>query len=137
VRDEAGSGTLGFLATALASAVSAGLTVITGTVLLADALRSSDPASNLDLRLYLLFGGTLSGILLAAFAAWRMLGSIASTYRRGGLAMVCAFATVVVMLICVPINQYFGRTGLIVLLGSCGVMAILLARRTARIRARP
>jgi hypothetical protein len=135
VRGEKGE-TLALLLAVFAGAVSAGLTVITGTVLLADALRSSN-ASNLDLRLYLLFGGTLSGILLAAFAAWRMLGSIASTYRRGGLAMVCAFATVVVMLICVPINQYFGRTGLIVLLGSCGVMAILLARQVARIRARP
>jgi len=136
VRGEKGE-TLGLLLVVFACAVSAGLTLITGTVLLADALRSSDASSNLDLRLYLLFGGTLSGILLAAFAAWRMLGSIASTYRRGGLAMVCAFATVVVMLICVPINQYFGRTGLIVLLGSCGVMAILLARQVARIRARP
>jgi hypothetical protein len=136
VRGEKGE-TLGLLLVVFACAVSAGLTLITGTVLLADALRSSDASSNLDLRLYLLFGGTLSGILLAAFAAWRMLGSIASTYRRGGLAMVCAFATVVVMLICVPINQYFGRTGLIVLLGSCGVIAILLGRQAARIRARP
>jgi hypothetical protein len=136
VRGDKGE-TLGLLLAVFAGAVSAGLTVITGTVLLADALRPRDAAGNLDLRLYLIFGGTLSGILLAAFAAWWMLGSIVSTYRRGGLAMVCAFATVVVMLICVPINQYFGRTGLIVLLGSCGVLAILLARQTARIRARP
>jgi len=135
VKDERGK-TLGFLVAVLTCAVSAGLTVITGTVLLVDALRSSEAPGNQDLRLYLLFGGTLTGILLAAFAAWRMLGPITSTYRRGALAMVCAFATVVVMLICMPINQYFGRTGLLVLLAVSGVIAALLARQSARLRVR-
>jgi hypothetical protein len=105
-------------------------------VLLVDGLRSGADAGNLDLRFYLLFGGTLSGILLAAFVAWRLIGPVASTYRRGGLAMVCAFATVLVMLVCIPVNQLLGRGGLIALFALLGVAAALLARQALRLRER-
>jgi hypothetical protein len=127
-----GSGPVGFLATVALCAVSTGLAVVTTTVLLVDSLRSGGESGNFDLRLYLLFGGTASGVLLAAVAAWRLLGPIASSYRRGGLAMVCAFATVLLMLICIPINQLLGRAGLLGLLGLCGVVALVLARRVRR-----
>jgi hypothetical protein len=87
------------------------------------------------LRLYLLFGGTLLGILTASWAAWRLLRPIASTYRRGGLAMVTGFATVLLMLVCIPVNQLLGRAGLIVLLVLSAATAVLLARRAKRLRA--
>jgi hypothetical protein len=109
--------------------------VVTATVLLVDALRGEARQDNLTLRLYLLFGGTLLGIALAAWAAWRLLGPIASAYRRGGLAMVSGFATVLLMLVCIPINQLLGRTGLTVLLGLSGAAAALLGRRVRRLRA--
>lgn len=132
---ETGSGTLGFLAATLACAVSAGLMVVTATVLLADALRDKAYPESLTLRLYLLFGGTLAGILFASWAAWRLLGPITSAYRRGGLAMVSGFSTVLLMLICIPINQVLGRTGLVVLLGLSGIAAVLLGRRARRLGA--
>lgn len=135
VSNEAGSRTLGFLATVLACAVSTGLIVITATVLAVDALRSGNGSTNLELRLYLIVGGTLAGILLAACVAWRLLEPITSTYRRGGLAMVSAFATVLVMLVCAGINQMFGRLGLLTFLGLCGVTSGLLARHARRLRA--
>lgn len=107
--------------------------LITGTVLVVDALRTgADPST--DLRFYLLFGGTLAGILVAGFAAWGLLGPIHSLYRRGGLAIVCAFATVLVMLVCIPINQWFGRNGLVTLLACFGVAAALLGRQALRLR---
>jgi hypothetical protein len=130
-----GVGPVGFVATVAACAVSAGLMVVTATVLLVDALRSTAAPENLTLRLYLLFGGTLSGIVLSAWAAWRLLGPIASDYRRGGLAMVSGFATVVLMLICIPINQLVGRIGLVVLLALSGAAAALLGRRARRLGA--
>jgi hypothetical protein len=133
MRGEGGSGTLSFLAAALVCAVSAGLVVITATVLLVDALRAGAHPEGLHLRLYLLFGGTLAGTLIAAWAAWRLLDPIPSTYRRGGLAMVSAFATVVLMLVCIPIHQLLGRTGLLLLLGLSGITAMLLARRAKRL----
>lgn len=130
-----GSGTLGFLAAALACAVSAGLVVVTATVLLVDALRGGAYPESLTLRLYLLFGGTLAGILIAAWAAWHLLVPIPSPYRRGGLAMVSGFATVLLMLVCIPINQLVGRAGLLTLLGLSGLAAVLLARRAKRLGA--
>jgi hypothetical protein len=135
VRGETDSGTLGFLAAALASAVSAGLTVVTASVLLVETLRSEAQQENLTLRLYLLFGGTLSGIVLAGWAAWSLLGPIQSAYRRGGLAMVSGFSTVLLMLICIPVNQLLGRTGLIILLGLSAIAAALLGRRARRLGA--
>lgn len=107
--------------------------LITGTVLVVDALRPVADRST-DLRLYLLFGGTLAGILLAGFTAWGLLGPVESLYRRGGLAMVSAFATVLVMLVCIPINEWFGRNGLFLLLACFGLAAALLGRRALRLR---
>jgi hypothetical protein len=104
-------------------------------VLLVDALRGGEYPENLTLRLYLLFGGTLSGVLMAAWAAWRLLQPIASTYRRGGLAMVSGFATVLLMLVCIPVNQLLGRSGLVALLALSATAAILLAKRARRLGA--
>jgi hypothetical protein len=129
------NGTLDLLATALASAVAAGLMVITGTVLVVDMLRTGGD-STLSLRFYILVAGTLAGLVLATGMAWGLLGVIGSTYRRGGLAIVCGFATVVLMLICVPINQVLGRTGLLVLLGLSAVSSGLFARRALSLRGR-
>lgn len=118
------------------AAVSLGLVLITATVLGVDLLRSGDHP-NLNLALYLLFGGTLGGILLTAAAAWWLLQPIGSTYRRGGLAMVCAFATVLLMLICIPIHELWGRPGLFGLLGLSAGAAVLLGRRAQRLSAHP
>ena len=130
------SGTFGFVATVGVSAVSIGLAVITATVLGVDALRSGQPAG-LNPALYLLFGGTLGGVVAAAGMAWWLLGPIESTYRRGGLAMVCGFATVLLMLICIPVHQLLGRGGLFGLLAMCTVAATLLARRVRRVGTSP
>jgi hypothetical protein len=132
VRGENGRGPIGFLAAAVSSAVSIGLLVITATVLWVDARTKSGP-HDLDWSFYVLVGGTLLGILLAAYVAWQLLSPIGSAYRRGGLSIVCSFATVLLMLICIPVNQLFGRIGLFVLLGLCGVLATMLARRARRL----
>ena len=123
-----------FLAAALASAVLTGLTAITATVLLADALRSRHGAADLEFRFYLIAGGTIAGLVLAGFVAWRLLEPIASTYRRGGLAMVAAFATVILMLICTGVFELFGRTGLLSLLGFSAVTSVLLAVQARRLK---
>ena len=133
MRGETVGGTLGFLASALACAVAAGLIVVTATVLLVNELREGAHPESVTLRLYVLFGGTLAGIVTAAWVAWRLLGPIASDYRRGGLAMVSGFSTVLLMLICIPINQLFGRAGLIILLALSGIVAATLGRRARRL----
>jgi hypothetical protein len=130
VSGDSHTGTFGFIAAVAACAVSLGVAVITATVLQVDALRTS--ATSGQLPFYLLFLGTTIGILLAAVTAWALLGPVDSTYRRGGLAMVCAFATVILMLVCIPVHQLTGRSGLLVLLGVSGAMAVLQLRRARR-----
>ena len=126
---ETGGGTLGFLAAALVSAVLTGLTAITATVLVADALRSRHGSLVVVFR-----RGTIAGLALAGFVAWRLLEPVASAYRRGGLAMVAAFATVVLMLICTGVFELFGRAGLLSLLGFSAVTSTLLALQARRLR---
>ena len=131
-------GLFGFIAAMAGCAISVGLVVITGTVLSVDALVAGGVSgANMNRALYLLFGGTLAGIVLAAATAWWLLQPIQSTYRRGGLALVCGFATVLVMLITIPIHQIVGRSGLMALLVVCALGSVLLARRARRLRASP
>jgi hypothetical protein len=107
--------------------------VITATVLGVDALRGTDGPQNLDQSFYLLVGGTFLGVLLAVYAAWRLLAPIESFYRRGGLALVCAFGTVLLMMVCIPVHQLLGAPGLVGLLALSALTALLLARQVARI----
>lgn len=127
--------TVHFVAASIACAVSVGLTVITATVLAVDTLRNGAAPRNLDQSFYLLVGGTLLGVLLAAYAAWRLLAPVDSLYRRGGLSIVCAFGTVLLMLICIPVHQLLGAAGLLGLLGLSAVAAFVLARQTGRMSA--
>jgi hypothetical protein len=125
--------TFSFIGTAAACAVCVGMLMITATVLGVDALRSNQGPRNLNVTFFLLVGGTLAGILLAAYSAWHLLAPVGSTYRKGALSVVTAFATVLFMLICMPINQLFGRSGLLALLALWGVAALILGRRTRRL----
>ncbi|HEY9014507.1 MAG TPA: hypothetical protein VIM84_05555 [Gemmatimonadales bacterium] len=128
-----GSHTIGFVTAAVVGAVSSGLLVITGTVLAVDTLRSHGSPNDLDLPFYLLTGGTLLGIMLASLVAWWLLAPISSVYRRGGLSIVSAFATIPLMLVSIPLNQLLGRTGLFLLLGLTGLCALGFVRRARRI----
>ena len=108
-----------------------GLAVVTTTTLVVDALRpSSGEGPNLGAPFQLLLWGTVAGIAIAAVVAWQLLAPLTSAYRRGGLALVSAFATVIVMLVCIPVNQTLGRPGLAGLIALSLVVSGLLARRT-------
>ena len=127
-------GPVAFVVMSMACAVSLGLLLITATVLGVDAMRGPGGARNLDLSFYRLVGGTFGGVVLAGCAAWRLLSLIPSTYRRGALSLVAGFATVLLMLICIPLSQLLGRTGLYALLAGSGVLAALLGRRAASVK---
>jgi hypothetical protein len=120
------------VAAAAGCAISIGLVVITTTVLAVDELRGDGAAQSLNRSFYILVGGTLLGVLLAASAAWQLLAPIESVYRRGGLSIVCAFGTVLLMLICIPVHQLLGQVGLMALLGLAAVTALILGRGVRR-----
>jgi hypothetical protein len=122
-------------ATAFGAGLSAGLALVGMTVAALDAVRpppgTAQPA--LGASLYLLAGGTLGGLVLAGVVAWRLLAPLDSTYRRGGLAMVSAFATVPAMLIYPALDTAFGTPALLAVAMLAAAAAVLLFRRARRI----
>jgi hypothetical protein len=121
---------LGLAAGAVGSAVALGLAVVTATTLAVDALRpSASRAPDLGALFQLLLWGTLAGVAIAGVVAWRLLAPLPSAYRRGGLSLVSAFATVIAMLVCIPVNQTLGRPGLAGLIALSLAISALLARR--------
>jgi hypothetical protein len=116
---------------AMGSAVAFGLAIVSATVLGVNLLRTdaTSPAPQLGAPLYLVFFGTMAGLVLAGVVAWRLLDPILSIYRRGGLSIVSSVATVPAMLICIPVNQLAGSPGL----GALGVGALLLSLLLARL----
>jgi hypothetical protein len=124
-----------FVLSVMASAVALGFALITATVLALEIFRVRERGGDIETAFYLLVGGTLAGVFLAATAAWKLLAPLESVYRRGGLSIVSAFATIVLMLICIPVDQRFGSVGLLVLLCLSAVAALALLRRARKLGA--
>ena len=124
-------------ATALGAGLSAGLALVGATVAALDAVRpplgTVEPARSAGL--YLLAAGTLGGLVLAGVVAWRLLAPLDSTYRRGGLALVSAFATVPVMQLYQPLDAAFGTPALLAAAALAAGAAWLLSRLARRIAA--
>ena len=127
------SGPFAFVASGVGAGALVGLAIISGIVLGVDSLRSGSQTPQLNASFYLLVVGTLVGILAAAFSAWRLLAPLESVYRRGALSIVCSFATVMLMLVCIPVHQLLGRIGLLGLILISGLIAALLAHRAKRL----
>ena len=126
------------VAAALGAGLSAGLALVGLTVGATAALRPPEGTTepSLGAPLYLLLVGTLGGLFLAGLVAWRLLAPLQSTYRRGGLALVSAFATVVVMQIYRPLDAAFGLPALLAAAALAAALAWILARRARRLAAR-
>jgi hypothetical protein len=121
------------VAAVVVSGALAGLALISLTLLGVDALRPNVQAGHVDASFYLLVGGTLAGILLAALLTWRLLAPIGSAYRRGALSIVCSFATILLMLVCIPVYQLLGRAGLLGLTILSIFLAAILNHRARRL----
>ncbi len=125
------------VAAALGAGLSAGLALVGATVAATAALRppagAAEPVPGA--AMYLLLFGTLGGLVLAGVVVWRLLSPLRSTYRRGGLALVSAFATVVIMQVYRPLDAAFGGPALLAAAATAGALAWLLARRARRMAA--
>jgi hypothetical protein len=118
----------------MGSGMAFGLAAVSVTVLGVDYLRPEAPSSNVASgpAFYLLMFGTVFGLVLAGAVAWRLLAPVPSTYRRGGLSLVTAMATILPMLLCMAANQLGGRAGLVGLALLALLVAALLAGRARR-----
>lgn len=76
-----------------------------------------------------LLWGTLAACAASAVATWAWLAPIRNAYRQGALAMVSFFASFMVTLLMVPVNELGGRPALGVLAAAAFVAAWVLARR--------
>lgn len=81
----------------------------------------------------LVLTGMLGGMLAAGLTTWLALAPLGSWFRRGGLALVAGFGTVLAMLALIPIDQAAGVAGLgsalaVLLLIAAG-LGLLLARQ--------
>jgi hypothetical protein len=129
---------LGLAAAAVGSAVASGLAVVAATTLVVDTMRPVHGTTpDLGVPFQLLLWGTLAGIALAAVVTWRLLSPLGSAYRRGGLSLVSAFATVIAMLVCIPVNQALGHVGLAGLAALSLGLSALLAKRARLAGAAP
>ena len=127
------NGPFAFVVSGVGAGALIGLAIISGIVLGVDSLRSGSQAPQLNTSFYLLVIGTLVGLFAAGFSAWRLLAPVGSVYRRGALSIVCSFATVLLMLICIPVHQLLGRPGLLGLILISSLIAALLAHRARRL----
>jgi hypothetical protein len=118
----------------MGSGMAFGVTAVSLTVLGVDYLRPATPPSNLASgpAFYLVTFGTLFGLVLAGAVAWRLLAPVLSTYRRGGLSLVTAMATILPMLLCMAANQFAGRAGLVGLALAALLVAVVLAGQARR-----
>ena len=130
---------IGLAAAAAGAGMAAGLAVISSTVVAVGVMRGPAPGPTPDLGapLTLLLAGTMGGLLLAGVVTWHLLAPIDSAYRRGGLSMVSSFATVILMLVTMPLNQAVGRAGLLGLAALAAGAGLLLARRARRLGETP
>jgi hypothetical protein len=127
---------VGLVVASAGAGMAAGLALISATVAAVDLVRppAAGPTPEVAAPLALLLAGTVGGLLLAGITTWHLL-RIASAYRRGGLALVSAFATVVLMLVTMPLHQLAGRAGLLGLALVAAGAGLLLARRAKRLGA--
>lgn len=108
-----------------------GVALLAATAIAGDLMRPP-PGSSPDLGapLYLVFGGTLAGIAIAGLLAWWLLSPLHSVYRRGGLALVSAFASfMIATVVCFLINEALGRPGLAGVVAISLALSLFLARR--------
>lgn len=116
------------LGTALVAAVLLGV-----RALIAQAPPTDTPNPNQPAAVLLVFG-TLGACALAGISCWTAMAPV-PTYRRGGLSMVTAFATIVMALLLAPVNELAGPAGLGVVALGCATLAWRLGKRIQALRA--
>jgi hypothetical protein len=130
---------IGLAAASAGAGMATGLAVISSTVVVVGLVRgpATGPTPDFGAPFALLLAGTMGGLLLAGVVTWHLLTRIDSAYRRGGLSIVSSFATVILMLVTMPLNQAAGRAGLLGLAAVAAGAGLLLARRARRLGATP
>ena len=73
--------------------------------------------------------GTLLGLVIAGAATWRALSPIGNPWRQAMLSIIAALGSFALSLVTLPIDRSYGRTGLLVLAGVSGLIAMIISQR--------
>jgi hypothetical protein len=79
----------------------------------------------------LVVGGTLAGLGVAVGVAWSLMRPLRSPFRRGGLAILAGFLTLIVILPTVVLDRLVGTAGLLGFAAACAAGCVLLGRKVA------
>jgi hypothetical protein len=91
-------------------------------------LQASAPPAE-STAVLLIAGGTIGGLVVGAIVAWWLLAPLGNWFRRGMLATVSAFATVLLMLLSFPVRGLLGVPGLLGFVVLCLAAALFLGHR--------
>lgn len=91
-------------------------------------LQTSAPPTE-STAVMLIAGGTIGGLVVGAIVAWWLLAPLGNWFRRGMLATVSTFATVLLMLLSFPVRGLLGVPGLLGFVVLCLGAALFLGHR--------
>jgi hypothetical protein len=118
----------------LATGAAAGASVITAGLLALRTFQRGRVAETQDQGVTLLAAIVLLAIVVAAGTGWLLSSGIAEAWRRGVIATLAVFGTVMLSLVAVPADLLAGRAGLagyLALLAAGAAWALVQARRAA------
>lgn len=78
--------------------------------------------------------GTLTGIVAAGFASWRLLSPIRNPWRQAMLALIAGLGSFALSLVTLPIDRALGRPGLLGLVAVAALACGLIGRRLSTAR---
>jgi len=117
----------------LAAGAATGAAVITAGLLILRTIQHGRVTETQDAG-FTLLAAALAAIIAAAVTGWSLSGGIEETWRRGVVATLSVFGTVMLSLVAVPADLLAGRGGLagyLVLLVGAAAWALGHARRAA------
>lgn len=115
----------------LATGAATGAAIVTVGLLILRSVQRGRVAETQDQGFALLAATVLLAIVVAAGTGWLLSSGIAEAWRRGVIATLAVFGTVMLSLVAVPADLLAGRAGL------AGYLALLVAGAAwARVQAR-
>lgn len=124
---------LGLALRSVAAGTMAGLGLVSAVLWLVRTLQTTGVAPQdpgpADLVANLVLLGWFGGAAAGGVAAWTLMAPIPSTYRRGGLAMVAGFGTLLLALVTAPVDKLLGPAGLLGLVALAALAFMVIVRR--------
>ena len=129
---------LGLALRSVAAGSMAGLGLVSAALWLVRTLQATGAAPRepgpTDFVANLILFGWIGAGMGGGVIAWTLMASISSNYRRGGLAMVAGFGTLLLAFVTAPVDSFLGPAGLLGLVALSALVFLLAMRRRRKRR---